>query len=133
MSGTGNRIRSVTSAAQSILIVLAFSITGALLEHWIGFPGKAVFAGVVVFSAIAISIIYSRQKEYLRRELRAMSPEERQEYAAACRKEGIADPFEDLNEAGLSWIGNTIDVVLAASAALGPHGSTTSSKVSRGL
>ena len=110
----------MNSTTQSILVVVLLSVIGALLKHFFGLAGKVIFVGVIALSAIAFSIIYSIQKAYLRRELRNMSREEIESYVAECKKEGIDDPFEDVHEAGLSWTGGLIDLVLGGSAALSP-------------
>ena len=110
----------MNKTTQSILIVVALSIIAALLKHFFGFAAKAIFAGVIFVSAIAISIIYSIQKASLRRALSAMSQDEIESYEAECRKQGIENAFEAVDEAELSWMGKAIDVILGMTAVFGP-------------
>jgi hypothetical protein len=110
----------MNSTVQSIVVVVALSVIGAFLKHYFGLPAKAVFAGVIAFSAITLSMISSCQKAHLRRELRAMSADQIEMYVAECKTEGIEDPFEEVSEAELSWTGKIVDLVLGVTAAFGP-------------
>ena len=105
---------------QTVLVVVILGLLSFIVNQIFGFTGKVVLVGIVVVASIATSGYCIRQKAFLRRSLRAMSPDELRDFAETCRQQGIEDPFEELNEPELSWPGKILDAAMELSGAFVP-------------
>ena len=110
----------MNNTTQSIVTIIVLSVLGAILKHYFGVEGKIVLVGILVLASISLSVIYSKQKKWLREKTQGMSPAEQSEYEAECKKEGIDNPYEFVDETELSWTGKAIDALLGITAAFGP-------------
>jgi len=94
--------------------------TAHLLKYFYGFQAKVIFAGIILVVSIAMSIAHYFLKTRLRRTIASMTEEQRNEYFEECRREGVGDVMEGLDEPALSWMGKTIDVIGGVAAAFLP-------------
>jgi len=106
----------MNSTLQTILAVILLSTIGAIVDLYYGINGKAVLAALIAVLAIAVTVIYSRQKIRLKRELQAMTPEILAIYRDECIDSGAGDPIEIINRPELTLIGELVNFLFGVTA-----------------
>jgi len=110
----------MNSMAQSIIAVIILSIIGAIVNSLYGINGKAVFAALIVLSAIAVSVIYALQKKRLQKILQSMTPDQLVKYRFECEKAGADDPCEIISTSEFTLTGEIVDLLVGITAVFLP-------------
>ncbi len=111
------------------LILLTFMLFGAVLALAAHFFGSGWTVAILICASGLLSIIIWKQKRKFQVLLENLTVKEAEDYKHLCSELGIEEPFCDLEEAELNWVGKTFDVFLGGLSFVGP---ITISQLARG-